>query len=380
MDRVRRGGGAARSGQPRAWRAGGVLRAHPLSRARHPRHGRSGHSIQQGGCRGRGDRRATRDPRGHRARTGGAHSREDEPPHPGVRRVGARRRRRYCRGFVSSTRFTELVGCEVPLQLAAMGSVGTTELAAAVVAAGGCGMVPMGVPPAAGPGGVNFLMPFEPTLEQVREAATNCNVVECFYADPRADVVDAIHSVEALAGWQVGSAVEASLAEESGCDYVVAQGTEAGGHVRGTEPLDRVLAESLAAVAIPVVAAGGVATAERFAELMRAGADGVRVGTRFLPCPESGAHPEYARRLLAASGDETVLTEWFGEGWEDAPHRVLRSALDAARKGGGRGVPPPAPEDDRDPSDMAMYAGTGVGHVTSAEPAATVVADLVRLL
>jgi NAD(P)H-dependent flavin oxidoreductase YrpB (nitropropane dioxygenase family) len=193
-------------------------------------------------------------------------------------------------------------------------------------------------------------------------------------------VVEAAHDGGALAGWQVGSAGEAAAAEECGCDYVVAQGTEAGGHVRGTQPLDTVLAETLAAVDVPVGAAGGVATAARFAELMDAGADAVRVGTRFLTCPESGAHPEYVRRLLDADGEDTELTEWFGENWENAPHRVLQSALEAARQSGWRNPPPPFRDVDRDPGDMAMYAGTGVGQVTASEPAAAVVADLVSRL
>src|SRR3954452_23668583 len=246
------------------------------------------------------------------------------------------------------SRFIELVGCELPVQLAAMGSVGTTELAAAVVDAGGCGMVPMGVEPADGACGANFLMPFEPPLELISETAGNCRIVECFYVDPHPDVVASIHAGGALAGWQVGSAAEAGLAEECGCDYVVAQGTEAGGHVRGTQPLDEVLAGTLEGVEIAGLAAGGVVTAERFAELIDAGADGVRVGTRFLPCPESGAHPSYVERLLAAGEGDTELTEWFGEGWEDAPHRVLRSALEAAKESGSRSVIPPAKSQERD--------------------------------
>ena len=279
-----------------------------------------------------------------------------------------------------SDRFTDLVGCDLPLQLAAMGGVGTTELAAAVAAAGGFGMVPMGAEPAPGACGVNFLMPFKPSLEDIGEAAGKCRVVEFFYADPRGDVVDAAHRGGALTGWQVGSAAEAAAAERCGCDYVVAQGTEAGGHVRGREPLDEVLQAVLSTVRIPVLAAGGVASADRFAELMRAGADGVRVGTRFVASPESAAHPDYVRRLLAASAEDTTLTEWFGEGWEGAPHRVLTSALDAARQSGWRGVPPPDRDVDRDTSDMALYAGTGVGEVTASEPAEAVVADLVSLL
>jgi nitronate monooxygenase len=280
----------------------------------------------------------------------------------------------------TSTRFTDLVGCELPLQLAAMGGVGTTELAAAVASAGGFGMVPGGAESAAGPCGVNFLMPFVPSLDEIREAAGGFRVVEFFYDDPRPDVVQAARDGGALTGWQVGSAAEAVAAEKCGCDFVVAQGVEAGGHVRGEQPLDQVLAEVLAAVRAPVVAAGGVATAERFAELMRQGADAVRVGTRFLTAPECGAHPEYARRLLGASGTDTLLTEWFGEDWEGAPHRVLRSAFDAAQASGWRSPVPPTREEQRDPADMAMYAGTGVGAVTAAEPAAEVVRDLVRLL
>jgi nitronate monooxygenase len=131
---------------------------------------------------------------------------------------------------------------------------------------------------------------------------------------------------------------------------------------------------------VPVVAAGGVATAERFAEAIRMGADAVRVGTRFVTAHESGAHPEYVRRLLESDGDDTQLTDWFGENWESAPHRVLRGALDAGQASGWRSPVPPSRDVDRDPADMAMYAGTGVGSITEAQPAAAVTADLVRLL
>lgn len=278
------------------------------------------------------------------------------------------------------TRFTKLVGCTLPVQLAAMGGVGTTELAAAVAVAGGLGMVPWGTPPVAGACGVNFLMPFGPSLDDIAAAAGQCRVVEFFYADPRADVVAAAHGAGALAGWQVGSAHEAVAAEEAGCDYVVAQGTEAGGHVRGSLCLDEVLAQVVSAVRIPVVAAGGIATAERTAAVLKSGADAVRVGTRFVASPESGAHPDYIRALLAATAADTVLTEWFGAGWANAPHRVLRSCVAAAQRSGWRQPTPPYRGVDRDASDMAMYAGLGVGDVNVSQPAAEVVADLVRLL
>src|SRR5579859_3074274 len=213
-----------------------------------------------------------------------------------------------------------------------MGGVGTTELASAVAAAGGLGMVPAGTQPAAGACGVNFLMPFGPSLHDIAAAARQSRVVEFFYAEPRADVVSAAHDAGALVGWQVGSAAEAVAAQKAGCDYVVAQGTEAGGHVRGSQGLDELLAQVRSSVRIPIIAAGGIATAERAAAVIRSGADAVRIGTRFVVSPESGAHPDYVRMLLAATAEDTMLTEWFSDGWANAPHRVLRSSVSAAQK------------------------------------------------
>jgi NAD(P)H-dependent flavin oxidoreductase YrpB (nitropropane dioxygenase family) len=279
-----------------------------------------------------------------------------------------------------SVRFTSLVGCDLPVQLAAMGGVGSTELASAVAGAGGLGMVPNGTEPGARPCGVNFLVPFVPSLEEITATARQVPVIEFFYGEPRADLVNAARAGSAAVGWQVGSGAEAAAAELAGCDYVVAQGTEAGGHVRGRLPLQAVLAEVRDSVRIPIVAAGGIATAEHVLAAMRSRADAVRVGTRFVTCPESGAHPDYIARLIAASAEDTILTEWYCDGWPDAPHRVLRSALDAAQASGWRGTIPPRRGVDRPPGDMAMYAGRGVGDVRKSEPAADVVRDLVRLL
>ena len=279
-----------------------------------------------------------------------------------------------------ATPFTDMVGCSVPIQLAAMGGVGTAELAAAVAAAGGLGMVPGHAEPAPGACGKNFLMPFVPDPETVAETAAKCRVVEFFYGDPDPRLVDAAHRGGSLAAWQVGSTEEAVAAVDAGCDFIIAQGTEAGGHVRGTMALDELLPRVLAAVRVPVLAAGGIATAERVADLLRAGADGVRVGTRFVATPESGAHPAYIEALLAATGADTVITEWFGEGWEHASHRVLRDAEAAARVSGWRAPSPALPRRRSTTTDMARYAGTGVGEVHNVQPAADVVADLVRLL
>jgi NAD(P)H-dependent flavin oxidoreductase YrpB (nitropropane dioxygenase family) len=277
-------------------------------------------------------------------------------------------------------RFTELVGCRWPIQLAAMGgAVGGPDLAAAVREGGGLGMVSWGeeIPHGCG---VNILMPFMPPLEQVADAARRARLVEFFYDDPDPELVAVVHASGALAGWQVGSAREAGAAEAAGCDYLVVQGVEAGGHVRGTSPLDAVLREVLPREGVPVLAAGGIATAERVADLMEMGASGVRVGTRFLTCPESNAHEDYVANLLAATSDDTELTEWFGDGWPGAPHRVLRGSLELARASGCRNPGPPTRAEAGPVDDRAQYAGTGVGDVTTSQRAADVVADLVRLL
>jgi nitronate monooxygenase len=306
--------------------------------------------------------------------------------------------------------FTELVGCQVPIQLAPMGGgVVTPELAIAVARAGGLGMLQRADPTPladritkleqaqAGPFGVNFVLHTRGPSDraEIELAASRARLVEFFWADPDPALVELVHAGGALAGWQVGSVGEAKRAADAGCDLVVAQGVEAGGHVRGTVALLPLLAGVLEVVTVPVLAAGGIAGARSMAAVLGAGAAGVRVGTRFLATPESGAHPDYVAALLAADDEATVLTEAFAVGWPNAPHRVLRSALQAAEVFQGEVVgvlhagprPEPLPRlSARTPSRavtgtvaaMALYAGQGVGQVTQVTPAAQVVAELAQ--
>jgi NAD(P)H-dependent flavin oxidoreductase YrpB (nitropropane dioxygenase family) len=225
--------------------------------------------------------------------------------------------------------------------------------------------------------GVGFLAPFVESLNEVAEATRQSRIIEFFYGPPNPALIACAHDGRALVGWQVGSASEAVAAQAAGCEYVIAQGIEAGGHVRGNQTLDVVLAGVLARVTVPVIAAGGISNPDRVAELMAAGADAVRVGTAFLACPEARTHPDYLANLLTATGADTVLTEWFNEGWPNAPHRVLRVALDAAQRSGWRGDKPPSRDDTRAVTDMAQYAGTGVGGITTSQSAHRVLRDLV---
>lgn len=307
-----------------------------------------------------------------------------------------------------TTAFTRLVGCRHPVQLAPMGGgVGSPALALAVSAAGGLGMVSSSYPePVAeqvawvrertdrpvGAGFFAFDLPQRRT--DLEAAAEEADVVDLFWGAPDPEVVRWVHEAGALALWQVGSVEEARAAADAGCDVVVAQGVEAGGHVRGTTPLLPLLEQVLAAVDVPVLAAGGIATAEALARVLGAGAAGARVGTRFLATTESAAHPAYLQALLAADGADTELTTAFGVGWPDAPHRVLRRCLDAAAAHDGEVVArtehgpvawdvprwspqPPSVLCTGDVEAMPLYAGTAVGEVREVLTVAEVMNALV---
>jgi NAD(P)H-dependent flavin oxidoreductase YrpB (nitropropane dioxygenase family) len=111
----------------------------------------------------------------------------------------------------------------------------------------------------------------------------------------------------------------------------VAQGIEAGGHVRGKIALLALLGEVLPSVRV-VVAAGGTGTGRAMAAALAAGASAVRVGTRFVAAEEAGALPAYVAKLIAAEAKDTILTEAFSPIWPNAPHRVLRSCVEAVER------------------------------------------------
>src|SRR6266566_5766634 len=256
---------------------------------------------------------------------------------------------------ILKTKFTELVGCTVPIQQAGMGDLSPPRLAAAVADAGALGMVGLTSAPlsyvvksldetrhlTSGAFGANFIYrglvdestgKVDPEFAGVVEAAASrARVVEFFYGTPDPAFVEEVHAGGALVSWQVGSREEAIAAERTRCDLIVAQGTEAGGHVRGKTGLLALLSEVLESVHAPVVAAGGIGSGRAMAASLAAGAAAVRVGTRFVAATEAEAHPAYLEKLIAAEAKDTVLTETFSAGW-NAPHRVLRSSVEAAER------------------------------------------------
>jgi len=311
------------------------------------------------------------------------------------------------------TRFTRLVGCSVPIQLAPMGAISSPDLAVAVADAGGVGTVTtLGAPPDVflarlddmrrrtdGVLSANVLLPDVDT-GFLTAVAERVRLLDFFWFDPQPHLVEVVHRAGALAGWQVGSVEEARAAADAGCDVVTVQGVEAGGHVRGYEPLFPLLQEVLDAVAVPVLAAGGISDRGTFAEVLRTGADGARIGTLFIATTESGAHPAYKQAIVDAGDEATAVTDAFA----DCPlcatsprARVLRAAVDrvaeldddvvgTATMGSHRvpvprrsGLPPFAGVEGHLDA-MALYAGAGVGSVAAVRPAAEVITDLMGAL
>ncbi len=211
------------------------------------------------------------------------------------------------------------------------GGLAGHELAATVSAAGGLGTIGFLAPETLRreissarrltdrPLAANLLLPF--ARRRHFEAASEADVVVTFWGSPKRRTSKPwIH--------QCGSVAEALAAREAGADAVIAQGREAGGHVRGTVPALELLDRVRAALPrnYPVLAAGGVADRSDAGVRLDAGAEAVACGTLFLMTDESGAHPAYKARLVEAR--DTIVTELFGAGWP-APHRVVPNAATA---------------------------------------------------
>jgi enoyl-[acyl-carrier protein] reductase II len=107
----------------------------------------------------------------------------------------------------------------------------------------------------------------------------------------------------------VSSSKFARKAEEAGCDAVVAEGFEAGGHNGREETTTLVLVPAVAAtVKIPVIAAGGIATGRQMLAAMVLGAEGVQLGSRFVASEEASSHSAFKKKVIAAQEGDTILT------------------------------------------------------------------------
>ncbi|TDE36161.1 nitronate monooxygenase [Nonomuraea mesophila] len=292
---------------------------------------------------------------------------------------------------------------DVPLVGAPMAGVGDGRLAAAVSGAGGLGMV--GVPPAApgswvteqaavaaasgrpyGVGLMAWALPanhaqFEAVLA-VRPDLVSVSFGDCLpYVGPLREAGIAV-------AVQAGTTDEARAAERAGVDVVVARGGEGGGHGRADVATLPLLQSVLDAVDVPVLAAGGIATARGLAAVLAAGAEGAWVGTAFLGCSETTA-PEAARQRVLDAGEtgtaygrvfdvaqrldwppeyggralrNTFFDRWAGRETELAADGTAQAELARARREG-------------DFDTACIYAGQAVGLVRRQRTAADVVAS-----
>lgn len=301
------------------------------------------------------------------------------------------------------TRLTEILDVEHPVMLAGMGGVSYAELVAAVSNAGGFGSIgasTMGHPQlveqmalvretTSKPFGVDLLTAAPQDFEsKIRDIAKGGATVYVAGLGVPRDVVDLCHDLNLLVVNMCGKVRHALAAVEAGCDLVVAQGTEAGGHT-GTVATMALVPQIVDAVGgrIPVVAAGGISDGRGLAAALTFGADGVWVGTRFIATPEAQAVPGYKDALLGLGEDGTVVTRAYTgktcrvvrnsytQAFEEAggtpepfPYQVLKSIEDGANHLGGD-----SHAREVDPDREFMPAGQGAGAIDELVPAATLV-------
>jgi len=225
------------------------------------------------------------------------------------------------------TRLTELLDIEHPVMLAGMGGVSYSALVAAVSEAGGIGtfgastMRPGQLVQeiatvktlTSKPFGVDLLTAFEGQVESGIQAVIDggARIFVAGLGVPR-EVIDLLHVNNVLVGSMCGKVRHAIAAAASGCDFVVAQGTEAGGHTGlvATMALVPQVVDAVGAQ-IPVVAAGGLFDGRGLAAALALGADGVWIGTRFIATPEAQAVNGYKEALLASAEDGTVISKSY---------------------------------------------------------------------
>ena len=233
-------------------------------------------------------------------------------------------------------RICELLGIEYPVIQGGMAWVATAELAAAVSNGGGLGLIAAGGAPADAvraeikkartltdkPFGVNVML-MSPFADEVMQVILEERpaVVATGAGNP-AKYMPALKEAGIKVLPVVPSVALAKRMEKSGADAIIAEGTEAGGHIG--ELTTMVLIPQVAeAVELPVIAAGGIVDSRGTAAAFALGADGIQVGTRFICSEECIAHDNYKQAVLKAKDRDAVVTGRAN----GAPVRALKNKL-----------------------------------------------------
>src|ERR1700675_4813150 len=225
------------------------------------------------------------------------------------------------------TRLTEMLGIEHPVMLAGMGGVSYQRVVAAVSDAGGFGTLGAATMSSEQlddemrgvrkltqkPFGVDLLaaLPERMVDDAHKVVEGGASLFVAGLGVPR-EVIKVLHAGNVLVASMCGKVRHAIAAVEAGCDFVIAQGTEAGGHTGtvATMPLVPQIVDEVGA-RVPVVAAGGLLRGRGLAAALALGADGVWIGTRFIATPEARAVRGYKETILATAEDGTVVTKAY---------------------------------------------------------------------
>lgn len=305
------------------------------------------------------------------------------------------------------TKLTELLKVDHPIMLAGMGGVSYAELCAAMCNAGGYGVLGM-----AGTG-PDFI---KDQMKRVRELTDKPFGVDLLAASPESleESVDVIIKGGAdsfVAGlgvpmpimkrlkdagvkvMVVGGAVKHAIkAEQAGCDAVILQGGEGGGHTGlvGTMPL---VAQAVEAVKIPVIAAGGIYDGRGLAAALALGACGVWMGTRFIASDEAHAANMYKQAIIGAGDTDTTRSRCYSgkpmrcrtndyiNDWESRPGDIQpfpQQAIHSTRTGVIGGIGGIVDEAKLDPDTSCFAMGQSAGGVHDVKPVAAIVADIMR--
>jgi enoyl-[acyl-carrier protein] reductase II len=304
------------------------------------------------------------------------------------------------------TRLTEMLGIEHPVMLAGMGGVSYQRVVAAVSDAGGFGTLGAATMSSeqldtemigvrkltTKPFGVDLLaaLPERMVGDAHKVVAGGASLFVAGLGVPR-DVIKVLHDGNVLVASMCGKVRHAVAAVEAGCDFVIAQGTEAGGHT-GTVATMPLVPQIVDAVGerVPVVAAGGIFDGRGLAAAIALGADGVWLGTRFIATPEARTVTGYKDALLRAHEDDTVISRGFTgktlrairNEWtqyiEEHPEELSKFpeqmgkavAANALHLGGDEKTPV-------DPNKECYPSGQGVGAIETLIPAGDLVRQIV---
>ena len=224
------------------------------------------------------------------------------------------------------TRICDLLGIPHPIVLGGMGNATTAPLVAAVSNAGGFGTLGTSAFDATTldreiaaihertdkPFGINHLLfQLQENMFAVTLAARPTLIAFAWARKEQnlRDYFQRAHDAGCKVMHMAGEVSEALRAAEAGADVLVAQGTEAGGHVSWMASLPLVPMMVKAVAPLPVLCAGGIADGRGLAGALALGAEGVLLGTRFLATHESPLHPNFKQAIVDSDGHDTVLTE-----------------------------------------------------------------------